>query len=493
MRAGRARMWTAAALTGLLAAAPFLRAAPPSWVVTFPRDPDAYVGIGRADKRLNPHRYREAAQEAALARIAREISVALRSESRSVRSEDADGARETFDETVTAASSARLSGYERAGTYETESEFWVLYILDKEVHRRTLRDRAGRLLAYLEREAEAVEADLLDRRFQKAADRYAAVARRYAEEYAGEASLRGHSAEPAMRFERLTARVLDATRDLDLEGGDGEWLLDWRITPTPLKPEVAAADPERAGARTSRFSDPLFLADRRGVVHGRGGMAAISSGSLRVTIEDAGSPGMAACPSETDSHGRLDLADAAMRCGLGAGEWTITWMGPGERAVVLRKRIAVRKREVLVVLRGGKADRAVPWLREELALLEVPRHSLVFAPAAPGTRDTLVIQLLDLTRDSLEGMRFSSLRGRVRFPDGAGAAGIVGESGHGDGDRSDRNAARDFARRVEARLSLPGPGFPSSAPGVSPASRPAKAADPRRTSPSRPAPAGWPG
>jgi hypothetical protein len=439
MRAGRARTWTAAALSGLLAAAPVLRAAPPSWVASFPRDPDAYVGIGRADKRLNPLRYREAAQEAALAQIGREISVELRSESRSARSEGADGARETFDETVTAASSARLAGYERAGTYETEGEFWVLYTLDKEVFRGQQERRATGFLAWMSREAEAADAALAGRRYQEAAERLAAVSARYRSDLAGDAWLQARFPEPEARVAGMAARIRAALRGLSLVSPADPWVLDWRASP-PVPVELVLAD------------------------HSTGEQ---SAGPLTLWIAETRGPG-AACRAETDGRGRLDLGEAALRCGLGPGIWTMSWRGPEGRKPGLTRRVSFRRCDLHVTLRAegrsegnhpeaGAAKRPLVLLREELALLEDARYRIVMGPqgssgAPSADARFLDVQILESSADTLEGMHFTALRGRVRFPDDGGAAEIAGKAGHTDPVRSYRKAARDFARQVADSL-----------------------------------------
>lgn len=451
MRAGRPRMRSAAALSGLLAAAAVLRAAPPSWVSAFPRDTDAYVGIGRGDKRLDPSRYRETAQAEALAQIAREIAVELRSETRRVREEDEGGWRESYRQEVTAASRIDLAGYVLADAYETADAFWVLYTLDKQAFRSLREGRAADFLAWTRRQAEAAEASLAGGRFQEASDRLDSVLVRYRTAYAGDAWQQAHFPEPEARVAALGERIAEAMRGLALSGAADPWVLDWR-----------------SGAASA-----VEMRLEPGIAGRGSGAGTAAAEALTVWISQAGSRGPAACRAETDARGRLDLAEPARRCGLGPGLWRVEWRAPGGRVLALERRVAVRKRDLHVTLQGGDGEPAprgsaregaLARLREELALIDDLRFRVAAVapdvrggrsgpgiPASPGTQ-ALDIRLLEAAADTLEGMHFTALRGRIRFPDGGGTEDIVGESGHADPERSLRKAAADFARQVAAAL-----------------------------------------
>ena len=167
----------AALLTWVAAFTAMAQVSRPDWVETFPRFPDQYIGIGKADKRVHPGNYRELAQASALAQISGEISTQVKSEAAAVQAEDEAGIRETYAQKIMIASANDLAGYRTAEAYETGGEYWVLVVLDKTVHENFLNRDTDDLIARFRRGIQEMQIDLRNRRFQNAMDGYAEMRR----------------------------------------------------------------------------------------------------------------------------------------------------------------------------------------------------------------------------------------------------------------------------------------------------------------------------
>lgn len=433
LRPWRRRLAGPMVLAALLSLAPAAGETPPAWVERLPHRPGQYLGIGRADKLREPMRYRELAQAEALARLGREISASIRAEDASSVTER-DGVRdERYARTVTASSRAELAGYELAGVYETESELWVMYALDKETFRQGLdaRDRAfGASL-------EGPEAELRAGRLQGAVDALEAAQCRYAAAYPPQA-LPGEGTEAVRRrYERLVQRVGEAAREARLETEGTPWTLDLR--------------PGRAGA-------PAAGAVVR-LVDGRTGER--WAGRLRISIAAAGPQGRA-CEAETDAQGRMGLARAFLGCGLPPGAWTLAWDRSGASPARLEVEAVLIKPHVTlhVEARGGPdAEAACAQLLAELAALESPYFQVA---RGRDSLPALTICLGKVAVDSLEGLYFTSIQGQVRYPGAQETVAIQGKAGHTDKERSRYRAVRDLAREITLS------GVPHVQPGEEP-------------------------
>jgi len=106
----------------------------PAWVSARPVDPDFYIGIGLASK--NRPGAMEAAKESALNDLASEISVTVEGNSLLYTLESKEHFNETFTGTIKTSSNESMEGFERAGTWENASEYWVYFRLSKAEHAR---------------------------------------------------------------------------------------------------------------------------------------------------------------------------------------------------------------------------------------------------------------------------------------------------------------------------------------------------------------------
>lgn len=107
---------------------------PPAWVASRPVDPGFYIGIGLASK-SRPDAM-EAAKQSALNDLASEISVTVEGNSLLYTLEGKDQFNETFTGTIKTSSNESIDGFERVGTWENASEYWVYFRLSKAEHAR---------------------------------------------------------------------------------------------------------------------------------------------------------------------------------------------------------------------------------------------------------------------------------------------------------------------------------------------------------------------
>ena len=107
----------------------------PEWVKTRPMRPGAYVAVGMSPKRPGID-FSGNARNQALGDIASQISVQISGNSLLYQLETNERYREDFQSSVRSTTKAQLEGYELVDQYETETEYWALYELDKETHRQ---------------------------------------------------------------------------------------------------------------------------------------------------------------------------------------------------------------------------------------------------------------------------------------------------------------------------------------------------------------------
>lgn len=421
----------------------------PAWVDRFPRDPEVYAGIGRADKRKHPDTYRDLARDAALAQISREISVEVASTAVSARSEDAAGPEESFSARTITLSRNSLAGYRLEGVHETPDEFWAYYALDKETFRAALDAKEKRLAAWMEAEAASLSGDLDARRLQAAADRYARLLAAYATEFSGDPLLKSRASPLPAAMDSMSATFAAAMRGLRLESVPARW--EFTAYAEPGAPGSAAVPPrvsliDGAGGKwAGPFS--LILSDRFGPKF----------------LPDRLGRESASCRMDTDAEGLLapDPEWAFLACGLEPGRWSVSWLGPEGHAARTYVESILRKRDLgLVVSAAGDgadpagksmAKRAAEDLGRALVGTQGRFHRIVGGNAFP----VVEIQIREAALDSLEGFFFATLRADALFPDSPGPVAVRGKAGHADKSRAWARAEGDFARALNA-LALTG-------------------------------------
>lgn len=417
----------------------------PAWVERLPRDPEAYIGIGRADKRSHPNTYRDLARDAALAQISREISAEVITSAVSVRREDAAGSEESFSARTTTVSGNSLAGYRLEGVHETPDEFWAYYALDKEDFRAALDAKEKRLSAWMEGEAASLSGELEERRLQAASDRYVRIRTAYRSEFEADPLLKSRVSTlplplPAA-MDVLSGTMTAALRGLRLHSDPPHW----EFSPS------AGAEPRPAGPEP--YLPRISLLDGTG----RKWTGPFSLRLSEPARRDSGARlGSLSCAVETDSDGRLDPARAFLACGMEPGRWSITWEGPLGEAVRMDVASALRKRElgVVVLASGAAADPADPYLAARaaadlsraLAGTQGRFHRFVGGKAFP----VVEIRVREAALDSLDGLFFATLRADALFPGAAAPVSVRGKAGHADKARAWARAQGDFAKALNA-------------------------------------------
>ena len=129
----------------------------PSWVSSHPVSDKEYVGIGMAS--LSDADYMKKATQNALADIASQIAIKLENNS-FLHTVDVDGhSRDMFEDKIQSSLAAWLEGQELKETYQSESNYYVYYVLDKKVYARNSEVRKRQVLQtgldYLQKGQEA--------------------------------------------------------------------------------------------------------------------------------------------------------------------------------------------------------------------------------------------------------------------------------------------------------------------------------------------------
>jgi hypothetical protein len=414
---------------------------PPAWISSYSPDPDAYIGIGRADKRGHPEDYRDLAQAQALAHISREISVHVEAANQSTWKESGKVRDDAFIQRIATSTRNTLTGYRLAGTYETADAFWALYVLDKEAYLSSRKESELRFATWLAGEADAIESDLDDLRLQAAADRFTRLGRAYDSACAIGPFPGTRPASMHARFRTVSTRVRAASAAADMILRPSAW----SFSLVPRNPEANFAE--------------VLLRSRDGNREW--------SGPFSLSLTNVRYPGKA-CRVETDRNGRFDLRRPFLECGLEPGRWRIVWRGPNRDAAhsvtaeadaahSLRAETDVSWKPAEAILRFRSEDTRIPEatlerLRESISASRGKAYRISRSAASgpsPSGEAVLDVRVKAMTLDSLEGMHFASVRADVTLPGTESAVEVGGESGHADPERARGLAILDFLKRLE--------------------------------------------
>ncbi len=113
----------------------------PEWVLELPMDPSAYLGIASAPKASFPGRAMEVAKERALGDLARTIGVKVETSSSINTLQQNEWVQSSFREQSKSSSAEDLEGYELVATFESETEAWAYYRLNRLKWSRIVSDR----------------------------------------------------------------------------------------------------------------------------------------------------------------------------------------------------------------------------------------------------------------------------------------------------------------------------------------------------------------
>ena len=113
----------------------------PSWVKNRPISNSDYVGVGKSSKIKLPYKYLQEAKNNALNDISSEISVNISSTSVLSSLETPTGFVDTYSSLIKSKAKSNLEGYELISTYETNTDYWCYYKLNKIKYSNILNEK----------------------------------------------------------------------------------------------------------------------------------------------------------------------------------------------------------------------------------------------------------------------------------------------------------------------------------------------------------------
>ncbi len=119
----------------------------PEWVKSRPIDQAYYIGIGSANKRIDPADYANAAKKNALNDLASEIRVTVKSESFLNTMQVNMQIQEAYNQTIATTANESIEGFDVVDVYETETEYFVFYRLSRAKHAQIRQDKKNRAMS----------------------------------------------------------------------------------------------------------------------------------------------------------------------------------------------------------------------------------------------------------------------------------------------------------------------------------------------------------
>lgn len=187
----------------------------PQWVQEPPRHPAYYHGVGMATKTTHQD-YRERARQNALSDLAAGISVNISSQSVLNQFEFDNVHSEFFRDNIRVSTQQFLEGYEIAGSWENDLQYWVYYRLSRSVFEQIKQERVNRALSQALSRLQQAE-EFAERGRKADALGFSVKALEDIQEFMGEELLveRGGTKRP---FAALFASDLtDKLRDIEIE------------------------------------------------------------------------------------------------------------------------------------------------------------------------------------------------------------------------------------------------------------------------------------
>jgi hypothetical protein len=118
----------------------------PQWMETRPINPSYYIGIGAASKTSEPLDYAQVAKKNALNDLASEISVEIKGESFLNTLEVNRSFHEEFVSNISTTTREQIEGFEVAGSWENNSEYWIYYRLSRAQHALLKKEKKDKAL-----------------------------------------------------------------------------------------------------------------------------------------------------------------------------------------------------------------------------------------------------------------------------------------------------------------------------------------------------------
>lgn len=118
----------------------------PEWVTSRPIDPNYYIGIGIASKRIHPNDYQTIAKKNALEELSSEIKVQVNANSMLFSIEKNGQFSDEFKSFTQVKSLEQVENFEIVDAYETTDEFWIFYRLSKVQHQKDKQARISKAM-----------------------------------------------------------------------------------------------------------------------------------------------------------------------------------------------------------------------------------------------------------------------------------------------------------------------------------------------------------
>ena len=107
----------------------------PLWIKEFPISQTYYIGIGVADKKLNPTDFIKVAQKNALQNLISQIKVSISSQSFLLKMERDLDFKQDIKSVIEIKADDVIEGYELVNSFTNNNEYWVYYRLNKSLYK----------------------------------------------------------------------------------------------------------------------------------------------------------------------------------------------------------------------------------------------------------------------------------------------------------------------------------------------------------------------
>ncbi|MCG8473995.1 MAG: LPP20 family lipoprotein [Cytophagales bacterium] len=113
----------------------------PEWVVHKPIVPNTFVGVGHAKKTGSTTEYINKARKEAMHNLTQEVAVKISSRSVLYKFENEAGVSEYYQDRIKTESQDYLEGFEPVKAFETETDYWVMYRIDRNLYYKKKEER----------------------------------------------------------------------------------------------------------------------------------------------------------------------------------------------------------------------------------------------------------------------------------------------------------------------------------------------------------------
>jgi len=407
----------------------------PGWLYKYPLSPNHYTGIGCANKHSYPVKYREIAREKALTQISKEISIRLQSKTIWKKAQSKSYEREKYSQSIVSSTRSALWGYELVDIYETSSDFWVYYKLNKtKYHKLISEDQAARE-NFLSQQFFKVRNYLTEGDFQKALEIFKESGLMFNDLYKDCSTIPLKNIEIYGKYYSLRDSI--------------QILLD--RTEILFNHNTIVLNVDSILIQGAPFYLDCSLRDRNTGTNWKGPFTL----SLELSESEK-------CLITTNRRGQLDLRTIISSCSIKSGIWKFSWspeLKPGFNS--LKRKII--SGNIMVSIKPVRVHWNIINRSETNNIDEVIRKAIessvsIYIDVVKDKElaDKIIkIDVHNIVQDSLYGMNFTSIKGVLNTSTENGNRIISAKGGHSDKFESMRAAAQDFVDEVMELLLSP--------------------------------------